>query len=163
MVHVPDLCYAGQPAASRVPLYRPVALLVFMRVYCYGPRSRFIRCANFALTVAGTQGEELPGDALHRGSQGLGLLLRWRAAFARAICCDRARAVSRAIISSRHCCFSIAGCGASWVDTPAIVTLIRGPVAGLQGSSIALHVLMLCVMQFSMEGLSHGRSKLRKV
>ena len=161
MVNVPDHYYAGQPAASRVPLYRPVALLVIVRVHGYGPRSRFIRCANFALTVAGTQGEELSGDDLHRGSQGL--LLRWRAAFARAICCNRARAVSRAIISSRHCCFSIAGCGASWVGTPAIVTLIRGPVAGLQGSSIALHVLMLCVMQFSMEGLSHGRSKLRKV
>ena len=66
MVNVPDLHYAGQPAASWVPLYRPVALLVFMRVYCYGPRSRFIRCANFALTVAGTQREEseLSGDAL---------------------------------------------------------------------------------------------------
>ena len=62
MVNVPDLgCYAGQPAASRVPLYRPVALLVIVRVHGYGPRSRFIRCANFALTVAGTQGEELWG------------------------------------------------------------------------------------------------------
>ena len=66
MVNVPDLYYAGQPAASRVPLYRPVALLVIVRVHGYGPRSRFIRCANFALTVAGTQGEEseLSGDAL---------------------------------------------------------------------------------------------------
>ena len=35
----PDLgCYVGQPAASRVSSYRPVALLAIMRVHGYGPR-----------------------------------------------------------------------------------------------------------------------------
>ena len=84
MVNVPDLSYAGQPAASRVPLYRPAALLVFVRVHVGDPEpgitSSRPKGSRLAVsTIISNECPRSPINALHDYSSQQQLLEEFKA------------------------------------------------------------------------------------